>query len=43
MSDAEIERRGVDLNEARAGVLIGFPTEADLEAAFAAAGEKPKR
>ncbi len=43
MSDAEIEGRGVDLNEARAGVLIGFPTEADLEAAFAAAGEKPKR
>ncbi|MCK0150118.1 alkaline phosphatase family protein [Marivita sp. S6314] len=37
MSDAEIERRSQDLNEARAGILIGFPTEAHLDAAFEAA------
>ncbi len=36
MSDAEIEKRGVDLNEAKAGILIGFPTEADLSDALAA-------
>ncbi|WP_425038701.1 alkaline phosphatase family protein [Primorskyibacter sp. S187A] len=34
ISDAEIERRGQDLNEAKAGIIIGFPTEADLQAAL---------
>ncbi|SHH87804.1 alkaline phosphatase family protein [Cognatishimia maritima] len=34
MSDAEVERRGQDLNEAKAGIIIGFPTEADLQAAL---------
>jgi len=35
MSNAEIERRGADLSEAKAGIIIGFPSEADLAAALA--------
>ncbi|MGB0411431.1 MAG: alkaline phosphatase family protein [Pikeienuella sp.] len=42
MSDAEIERRGADLNEAKAGIIIGFPTEADLAAALKADQEQNK-
>jgi len=41
ISDAQIEVRGSDLREAKAGIIIGFPTEADL--ATALAEEKAKR
>jgi len=40
MSDTEIAERSVDLNEAKAGIIIGFATEADLQAALAAAEER---
>jgi arylsulfatase A-like enzyme len=34
LSDAQIEARGTDLREAKAGIIIGFPTEDDLKNAF---------
>lgn len=34
LSDAQIEARGTDLREAKAGIIIGFPTEDDLENAL---------
>ncbi|TDT77155.1 arylsulfatase A-like enzyme [Litoreibacter halocynthiae] len=37
MSNAQIEARGVDLSEAKAGVVIGFATEEDFRTALAAA------
>lgn len=41
MSDAEIEARGADLREAKAGIIIGFPTEADLKEALDGAKKEP--
>lgn len=34
LSDAQIEARGTDLREAKAGIIIGFPTEDDLKTAL---------
>jgi len=40
MSNAEIDRRGAPLAEAKAGIIIGFATEEDLSAALAADKEQ---
>lgn len=41
MSDADIEARGADLREAKAGIIIGFPTEADLQEALGDVKKEP--
>jgi len=40
MSDAQIEMRGTDLREAKAGIIIGFTHQEELEAALAADEKK---